>query len=645
MRAFGSSRSGNSFEMSTDSSGMGDCSISTTQYYNMTPFKEYIGVSSGMSPESGYGRNMSSQEIEETQKSWLLHPLDIGGSRKTVNLGFFICKKSMFANFIYTIFIAVILAGLVAAIVIFAPRKHHHSSPPDKYTLALHQALLFFDAQKSGYLNSSNIRVEFRGDSGLQDGHFRNKEVDLVGGYYDSGNNIKFGFPTAYTITLISWSVLEYREKYEAAGELDHVKDIIQWGTDYLLKTFNSSNPQIDTIYSQVGSAINDIECWQRPEDMEYKRPVSECKGGASDLAGEMAAALGAASLVFKDSEYSAKLVEAAQKVYEFAQKSEKGKYTDSDPACGGAAVGFYNSSGYYDELMWGGVWVFFATGNWSYLQHALNGYNTDNKTSLNGVFDWDDKLFATQVLLTRLRIVVDPGYPYVKVLKSSTETTEATMCSYLPDYPNFDRTPGGLVLVKPGENGGHLQYAATSAFLSKLYSDYLSIIGVDGWTCGSDYHRSQLLQQFSTSQIDYILGKNPMNMSYVVGFGKKYPSHVYHRGASIPSISIDKHQYSCSEGKKWLTETAGNPNCLNGSMVGGPGSLDQFSDDRTKPNFTQPTIAANAGLLAALVAHSMPGKPPSSSSWRDDRMIDSHTIFSNILLPPPSSAPPPTNP
>jgi endoglucanase len=35
-------------------------------------------------------------------------------------------------------------------------------------------------------------------------------QVDLVGGYYDAGDNIKFGFPMAFTTTMLAWSVLEF---------------------------------------------------------------------------------------------------------------------------------------------------------------------------------------------------------------------------------------------------------------------------------------------------------------------------------------------------------------------------------------------------------------------------------------------------
>lgn len=75
---------------------------------------------------------------------------------------------------------------------------------------------------------------------------------NLTGGYYDAGDNIKFGFPGAYAMTLLSWSVIEYKAKYQAAGELNHIKEIIKWGTDYMLKTFNYTSPNVADVIAQV---------------------------------------------------------------------------------------------------------------------------------------------------------------------------------------------------------------------------------------------------------------------------------------------------------------------------------------------------------------------------------------------------------
>ncbi|KAF9687110.1 hypothetical protein SADUNF_Sadunf02G0059600 [Salix dunnii] len=72
-------------------------------------------------------------------------------------------------------------------------------------------------------------------------------------------------------------------------GEFDHFKDIIKWGSDYLLKVFDL--PNSNTVGSNHTNGYNYTTCWQRPEDMNYLRPVSACSERAADLAGETMAA------------------------------------------------------------------------------------------------------------------------------------------------------------------------------------------------------------------------------------------------------------------------------------------------------------------------------------------------------------------
>lgn len=63
-----------------------------------------------------------------------------------------------------------------------------------------------------------------------------NIQVDLVGGYYDAGDNVKYGLPMAFTVTTLSWSALFYESELKAAGELENVRAAVKWGTDYFLK-------------------------------------------------------------------------------------------------------------------------------------------------------------------------------------------------------------------------------------------------------------------------------------------------------------------------------------------------------------------------------------------------------------------------
>lgn len=137
---------------------------------------------------------------------------------------------------------------------------------------------------------------------------------------------------------------------------------------------------------------------------MRYERPVSVCDSTASDLAGEIIAAFSAASLVFKNDEaYSAKLIKAAEELFDVSSKNStshiQGMYTNSD--CGKQASEFYNSSGFKDELIWGGAWLFFSTGNKIYLDYATQNFDAavqEELSSEKGIFYWNNKLTATMV-------------------------------------------------------------------------------------------------------------------------------------------------------------------------------------------------------------------------------------------------------
>ncbi|KAK3227899.1 hypothetical protein Dsin_007761 [Dipteronia sinensis] len=89
------------------------------------------------------------------------------------------------------------------------------------YGDALGKAILFFEGQRSGKLLASQ-RVKWRGDSALSDGKPDN--VNLVGGYYDAGDNIKFGWPMAFTVSLLSWAAIEYRTEISSANQLGYLR-------------------------------------------------------------------------------------------------------------------------------------------------------------------------------------------------------------------------------------------------------------------------------------------------------------------------------------------------------------------------------------------------------------------------------------
>lgn len=99
--------------------------------------------------------------------------------------------------------------------------------------------------------------------------------------------------------------------------------------------------------------------------------------------------------------------------------------------------------------------------------------------------------------------------------------------------------------------------------------------------------------------QADYILGKNPKSMSYLVGYGQSYPQHVHHRGASISSVSVLHSAVGCVEGyDTWYNRPQADPNVIYGALVGGPNSNDEYSDDRSNYEQSEPTLSGTAPLV-----------------------------------------------
>nr|GEU90637.1 endoglucanase 12-like [Tanacetum cinerariifolium] len=78
---------------------------------------------------------------------------------------------------------------------------------------------------------------------------------------------------------------------------------------------------------------------------------------------------------------------------------------------------------------------------------------------------------------------------------------------------------------------------------------------------CGSG------IREFAISQMNYILGENPMS------------------------------------GFQWMSSSEPTPNISMGAMVGGPDQFDKFQYERSNSSYTEPTLAGNAGLVAALVS------------------------------------------
>jgi endoglucanase len=426
------------------------------------------------------------------------------------------------------------------------------------YAEALQKALFFFDAQRSGDL-PTGFRVTWRGDSALDDG--KDVGIDLTGGYYDAGDHMKFALPLASALTLIAWGGIEYRGAYERTAQWSHLLDTIRWGTDWIMKAHASEG----VFYAQVGNPRSDHSFWGPPEAMRMTRPSFkiDAENPGSEIAGEAAAALAAAAILFRaeDPPYSQNLLTHAKALFEFAYL-HRGNYVDGIPA----AWGYYHSSGYHDELVWSALWLYKATGNVEYLRKAESIYHENfANASMRWTHSWDDKRYGAAILLAQLTKSAVYKNAVRRWLDYWTIGDQGERIEY---------TPGGLAWL---DSWGSLRYAATTAFLAFLYADTVEDVGTR-------------YRDFARQQIDYILGANPQGRSYVVGFGNNPPRNPHHR-ASHGSL------------KHTIEDPLTNRHILYGALVGGPTSADDSSyvDDRTNFQGNEVALDYNAGFTGAV--------------------------------------------
>ncbi|KAJ1273457.1 hypothetical protein BS78_06G282100 [Paspalum vaginatum] len=474
------------------------------------------------------------------------------------------------------------------------------------YAGAFDKCLQFFEAQRSGKLPADR-RVQWRGDSALTDGFAQG--VDLVGGYYDSGDHVKFGFPMAYAVTMLSWGVIEFEKEMVAANNLQRALDAIRWGTNYFIKAHTEPNG----LWVQVGDGDSDHLCWERAEDMSTPRTAFKIDRNhpGSEVAGETAAALAAAAKAFRpyDSMYADFLLLHAKQLFKFADEY-RGRYDDSLQS----ARKFYPSeSGFQDELLWASAWLYEATGNKEYLD-----YVTQNAEAFGGIgwsvleFSWDNKYAGLQVLLSKVLLAGGGGASgeHADTLRQYQAKAEFFLCACLQKNSghNVRLTPGGLLHVDDWNN---MQYVSSAAFLLTVYADYLAV-SHGALKCPDGEVKPAEIVGFARSQVDYVLGKNPKGMSYMVGYGTYFPTHVHHRGASIPSAYALESAVGCMDGfDRYYNSKGADPNVLHGAIVGGPDGNDGFLDDRGNYQQAEPTLAGNApicGVFARLASEPAKG-------------------------------------
>ncbi|KAI8393647.1 Six-hairpin glycosidase-like protein [Radiomyces spectabilis] len=435
------------------------------------------------------------------------------------------------------------------------------------YTALLNDSMWFYEAQRSGKLPADN-RVSWRSDSGLQDG--KDNNVDLSGGYYDAGDYLKFTLPLAHSLTLLAWGAIEWFDGYEKAKQTQYLDNTIRWGTDWLMK----AHPQPNVLYVQVGDGDVDNNYWGPDTHIPTPRPsymVNQSVPG-TDAAALTAAAFASASHLYRhylnDSKYADRLQSHAESVYNFADTAKPwAAYTNSIPAI----ADYYNTNDYKNQLVYGALWLYRATGNTTYRDKASDYFDRFQlDKSSPTVMDWSDQTGAVYVLGSQ----ADSGN---SKYKNAAQKYIDTMIHPSKGSP-CDFTKGGLLWCDGASDANSLVPAQDIALLALIYSRV-------------DSSKRDDYTSFATNQVNYLLGQNMMLTPYVCGVHMNSPHNPHHAGAS--GGNDINHINSVPPEEKYI---------LYGAIVGGPSKDDHFYDERNDYDQTEVALDYNApfqGLIA----------------------------------------------
>ncbi len=429
------------------------------------------------------------------------------------------------------------------------------------YAEALQMSLYFYECQQAGELPDWN-RVEWRADAITID--------EIPGGWFDAGDHVKFNLPMAYSASMLAWGLYQYPDGIESCGEMENYVNNLTFVLDYL-----AACDLGDEVVYQVGNGQKDHTWWGPVELYEYgmadqgnsyeeARATLKASEGCSAVFGGMAAALaaGAASLEGRvEQSVLDDYLAHAENIFALADASKSDAvYNESD------ASGFYRSTHFYDELFYAANWLYIATGEQDYLDKASSYIpNLDRELGQDVLkytwgHCWDDTMQGAMLLY-------------------AINTEDTTYINHVKKHLDYwtnevQELDGGLRWLT---TWGCLRYAQTAAFLTAVACD--TILAETNTVA---------YETFYEEQVDFVLGVNPENRSYVVGYGENSPQNPHHRTA-----------HASWKNDAAIPET--NRHVLYGALVGGPNQDGTYEDDRG--NYINNEVATdyNAGFTAIL--------------------------------------------
>ncbi|MEU6063756.1 glycoside hydrolase family 9 protein [Streptomyces sp. NPDC047082] len=341
--------------------------------------------------------------------------------------------------------------------------------------------------------------------------------LDVTGGWYDAGDHGKY----VVNGGISSWELLSTYERSlsactghparlgdgtlalpESGNKVPDVLDEARWELEFLLRM---QVPAGRPLAGMAHSKIHDAQ-WTGlpllPSDDPQKR---ELHATTTQATLNLAAAAAQAARLYRpyDPAFAAKALTAARRAWT-AALAHPALHPDPNDGTGGGAYPDDNAT---DEFYWAAAELYLTTGEKQFADHILN--SPVHKADIFGPlgFDWGRTAAAGRLDLATVPNTL-PGRDEVR--RSVTRAAD----NYLA---TLTAQPYGMPYAPPGnlyDWGSNAQVLNNAHVIAAAYD-----------LTGATKYRDGAVQS-----VDYILGRNALNISYVTGYGEVHAHNQHSR-------------------------------------------------------------------------------------------------------------------
>ncbi|HEY4016846.1 MAG TPA: glycoside hydrolase family 9 protein [Polyangiaceae bacterium] len=347
--------------------------------------------------------------------------------------------------------------------------------------------------------------------------------LDVSGGWYDAGDHGKY----VVNGGISTWTLMNVYERAKAFGLADDlgdgpahipeshngvpdVLDEARWELEFMLKM---QVPEGKPLAGMVHHKVHDRE-WTglatRPDEDKvprFLRPVST----AATL--DLAATAAQAARLWKslDAPFSARCLVAAERAWAAAAAHPDLYITAADGVGGGA----YEDSHVSDELYWAAAELYVTTKKAIYIEKVPASPHHDAMPIGEGGGDATAMTWQSVGALGTISLALAQD----AALKPLAASARAAIVKAAGELLGIDENEGYRLPFRPDAEGKY-PWGSTSAVLNNAV-----VLGL-----AADFSKDGRYLPAVEDALSYILGRNPMDQSFVTGYGSRPLEHPHHR-------------------------------------------------------------------------------------------------------------------